>query len=148
LSSTDIVYFIQGVVLKHVKIGYSTRSALINRLKNHQTGSPDRLQLLGVILGGRKFEAELHRKFNNVRLHGEWFEYSKELENFIKENSLLLNKQAILNMCPTAICESTMALDKYISSPEEASTLNKLDLTEWYIEELFGTFERLLAKNS
>ncbi|EOX3463517.1 GIY-YIG nuclease family protein [Vibrio cholerae] len=62
------MYFIQGEVLRHVKIGYSTKSALIQRLKAHQTGSPDKLILLGIALGTRKHEAELHQRFKASKL--------------------------------------------------------------------------------
>lgn len=39
-----------------------------------QTASPEYLEILGVIPGGRKREMELHNQLHAYRVHGEWFE--------------------------------------------------------------------------
>ncbi|EHU0385111.1 GIY-YIG nuclease family protein [Vibrio cholerae] len=144
----DLVYFIQGEVLRHVKIGYSTKSALIQRLKAHQTGSPDKLILLGIALGTRKHEAELHQRFKASRLHGEWFQFSNELEQYIKENCLVLNNRQVMGLKYNAACETTFAINEYFKNPVSMKYLNSINLTEWYIKELFSIFEHLSKKNS
>ncbi|EPJ0264676.1 GIY-YIG nuclease family protein [Vibrio parahaemolyticus] len=142
------MYFVQGEVLGHVKIGYSTRSALIRRLKKHQTGSPDKLVLLGVALGGRKFEAHLHKQFKDSRLHGEWFQFSPELEQYIKAHCVVLNNRLVMGLADNAACETTFAINEYIENPASKEYLNRINLTEWYMEKLFSLFDRVLQKHS
>ncbi|MFJ1562502.1 GIY-YIG nuclease family protein [Streptomyces mirabilis] len=55
-----------------VKIGWSDDPE--RRLRGFQTGSPVPLQLLAVFEGGHYVEAELHRRFADKRVHGEWFD--------------------------------------------------------------------------
>lgn len=61
-------YFVIGGGL--VKIGRSTD--VDARLRTLQTGSPEPLKLLGSIAGDS--ELNLHRKFDHLRVGGEWFE--------------------------------------------------------------------------
>jgi hypothetical protein len=65
-----------------VKIGYSTDPG--KRLRALQTAHPKRLTLLGVCSFK---ESELHEKFHGLRLHGEWFKLTPELEQFIQEST-------------------------------------------------------------
>lgn len=48
-----------------------------------QRTSPTKLQILNAIDGNRKDEKFLHILFSDFRLHGEWFEPSQKLLNFI-----------------------------------------------------------------
>jgi hypothetical protein len=74
------VYFIGND--EFVKIGYSTDPK--NRLKYIQSGHPHKLKLFGCIRGDMKLERELHEKFKEHRLNGEWFTYSLEIKSFIE----------------------------------------------------------------
>lgn len=69
----QFVYFIQAVESERVKIGSAFDPH--KRLAILQTGSPERLELLGYIPGGRSLEVELHRELRSQRLHGEWFKF-------------------------------------------------------------------------
>ncbi|MFD4862470.1 GIY-YIG nuclease family protein [Streptomyces atratus] len=56
-----------------VKIGTSVSPE--KRLKELQTGNPDRLEVLWYTSGGRELEALLHRAFADHRVEGEWFDF-------------------------------------------------------------------------
>lgn len=77
------VYFIQEPVNHHIKIGVSEN--VKSRLKALQTSSPFPLKILCSVrettLG--MSETQVHKKFENLRVQGEWFKYGEELKNFI-----------------------------------------------------------------
>jgi len=77
------IYFIQGQATGLIKIGQSAAPGA--RLDQMQTGSPDRLVILGVLKYSRNLEGELHSKFADSRSHGEWYKPGPELLSFIKE---------------------------------------------------------------
>ena len=77
-----MIYFIQAGRLGPIKIGH-TNNGVEERLKELQTGSPDKLILIGIIEGDVKKEQELHKRFKNYRVRGEWFNNSPELDNYI-----------------------------------------------------------------
>ncbi len=78
--TTVRTYFIQGETTGLIKIGRCTGPA-IERLKQLQMASPDRLTLLGEIKAN--IEKSLHAHFSTYRRHGEWFEPSDEIKKFI-----------------------------------------------------------------
>lgn len=84
-SPQSYIYFIEAIGLNRIKIGVSEDPK--KRLKHLATGSPVSLILKGVIAGGHSSERELHRKFDHLRLDGEWFHATKELLKFIDEHS-------------------------------------------------------------
>lgn len=74
------VYLIQSVIGGPVKIGKANN--VEERLKQHQCGSPFLLELIKVYENVHcDFEKELHNKFDNYRVHGEWF--NEEILKFI-----------------------------------------------------------------
>lgn len=81
-----MIYFILNTEKNTVKIGY-TNSDVKQRLSDLQTGSPEKLDVLATMEGGAKIESELHAKFQGARLSGEWFVYTKEIENFVLLNA-------------------------------------------------------------
>lgn len=70
-------YFIQGVHGGPVKIGRSL--AIAARLRDLQTGSPVPLQVVGTSLSA---EREMHRRFADERLYGEFFRPSRRMLEF------------------------------------------------------------------
>jgi hypothetical protein len=69
---TSVVYFIQAVQSKLVKIGVSVN--VEQRLKTLQSGSPEKLEVVRILKNsGRLRESELHRQCAKYRKHGEWF---------------------------------------------------------------------------
>ena len=84
-----MIYFIQAIRLKHIKIGYTSLGDISKRLKALVCASPDELMLLGVIPGeeaNRNLEKYLHKRFKHLKIHHEWF-YSKN--NKLENNELI-----------------------------------------------------------
>ena len=75
------VYVIQAGKNGPIKIGAATDPR--RRLEQLQTGSADRLHLVKVFDGGTELERELHRRLSKYRLHGEWFESSREVAKLL-----------------------------------------------------------------
>lgn len=71
-----------------VKIGWSARHPASpgGRLTQLQTAHAKELHLVGAVLAPQQHEAELHAKFSEHRLRGEWFRYVSEIvEHFDKQ---------------------------------------------------------------
>jgi hypothetical protein len=75
------VYFIRAG--DAVKIGMS--GDVRTRIRTLRTMSPVPIELIGVIPGGREVEADLHRMWANLRLHGEWFRAAPILLSHIED---------------------------------------------------------------
>ncbi len=69
---SDTIYFIEAEGLDRVKIGLCTGDPSF-RVSNLQTGSPVRLRLLAQSKGDSRAERALHKQFESLRIHGEWF---------------------------------------------------------------------------
>ena len=75
------VYFFQKGRRQIVKIGYSGDHA--ERMGSLQQATPDRLRLIATLPGSRSVEAELHRRFRQYKVTGEWFRLEGELAEFV-----------------------------------------------------------------
>jgi len=84
------IYFIQSENDGAIKIGIT--KDIKKRLKALQTSNPYKLNLLYSINGGKSLEDNLHNKFKQYRLNGEWFEPAQEILDYIEE---LKNKDII-----------------------------------------------------
>lgn len=71
-----MIYFIQAGKDGPIKIGH-TDNTPEKRLKELQTGNPEKLILLGYMDGDKKQEALLHQMFHFHRQNGEWFNPSE-----------------------------------------------------------------------
>jgi hypothetical protein len=80
----NFVYFIEAEQVNRIKIGICNGLA-DSRLAALQCGSPVKLNLLLQISGGRKMEKRLHRKFSKFSSHGEWFDFSDSIRDFISK---------------------------------------------------------------
>lgn len=76
------VYFIACVETMRVKIGF-TKGNPIARLKALQTGSASTLVLMACHPGSLETERDLHNRFAAHRVHGEWFEASEEMLEYL-----------------------------------------------------------------
>lgn len=81
VMTKEYTYFVQSESGGPIKIGY-TRQDPSQRLANLQTGSPTILKIVGLIEGN--VESSLHVKFASDRIHGEWFNPSQKILDFIK----------------------------------------------------------------
>ena len=76
------VYFLLDKSNGAVKIGTTTNPN--KRLKTIQCGHSQPLEILKVVEGGYELEAELHKKFVDYKILGEWFKVHKNLTSYIK----------------------------------------------------------------
>lgn len=69
------VYFFKHIGLEPVKIGYSSHDNPLRRFNQFKTYAPFGAEIIGFIITdeAKKIESELHQKFANKRLDGEWF---------------------------------------------------------------------------
>jgi len=81
----SLIYFIQGESTKLIKIG-KTNSSIEERVKSLQTGSPDKLKVIGVTFEPYHSESSLHAQFDQFRKHGEWFFPADEIALFLSNN--------------------------------------------------------------
>lgn len=70
------VYFIQAGERGPIKIGWA--EVVSTRMAQLQCGSPMKLTLLVAIPGGAARERDLHRRFADIRVRGEWFDGTNE----------------------------------------------------------------------
>lgn len=81
------IYFLKAPEIERIKIGYS-RKALHLRIRRLDWDSPVDLELFGIIevedfeMSVEDFETQLHSRFHERRIHGEWFIYD---EGFLVE---------------------------------------------------------------
>lgn len=82
------VYFIQMMHGDNpIKIGITVN--IFDRLRRLQHAHAYELKVIAVIPGkGRETESELHRRFADSRLRGEWFRRTPELLEFIVKHAL------------------------------------------------------------
>jgi hypothetical protein len=78
------VYFITTAEADRVKIGFTSNSPA-SRLRELQTGSPFELCIIATECGSLAREQELHRRFAEHRLHGEWFEMCDEIRLHVRD---------------------------------------------------------------
>jgi len=96
------VYFIAaGKPTEAVKIGISTQSTMIKRLRSDQSSNHQPLEILGLVLfegmekpmaEANSLEVSLHEKFQSLRRFtsgpgNEWFTLNRELLDHIKDHT-------------------------------------------------------------
>lgn len=92
LRAPEFVYFLRAETTRLIKIGVSRD--IRQRIVALQTGSPDKLVLMGIIRcdAPKDFERELHSRFGRDRSHGEWFRPSEALEALIAQRAVSLQE--------------------------------------------------------
>lgn len=76
-----MIYFIKSES-GHVKIGHTENNAL-ERMAILQPYCPFKLTLIKTIEGDTQQESLIHKRYKKDNRHGEWFNISEELQNFI-----------------------------------------------------------------
>lgn len=71
MTDRTYVYAVLAQESRRIKIGVTNDPN--RRLASLQTGSPERLELIGAAPGDRFTEARLHAELQHDRLLGEWF---------------------------------------------------------------------------
>lgn len=81
------VYFVYAKAVNLIKIGRSAEPE--RRLDELRLLSPVELEIIGLVDGGSRREAELHQKFARYRSHGEWFYATPEIRQFAWRETIL-----------------------------------------------------------
>lgn len=76
------VYFLLFGSNARVKIGTSRNPRA--RIAGLSTGAPGKVRLYYVTPGDRGLEADLHQRFAEYRINGEWFIYAQPIREWIK----------------------------------------------------------------
>lgn len=116
-----MIYFVQGTITKHIKIGFTSRP-FIYRFKSLMSSDP--LVCLKTMEGDALVEAQLHQRFVANRIHGEWFQPSKELLAFIA----LIPASAHDNTIQNQASNSRVHSEKGVYNKEERILLE----AQWY----------------
>lgn len=74
MKRKDNLYIIQSDLTGMIKIGRSKDPQ--KRLKQLQTGNPNKLKLIASFEGEGWKEKILHERLDSFRLEGEWFDYN------------------------------------------------------------------------
>ena len=90
------LYFIQCQTTKRVKIGIS--ADVEGRLKWIRQVSPTQVEILCKIKTRSGLESVLHEQFAKYRLHGEWFEFSDEIREYVEKQK---GYKPVVHRCPT-----------------------------------------------
>ncbi len=79
------IYFLKSVQLNRVKIGMSDN--LQSRWNTLKTMTADELELIKIVRVSALYpnDTAIHKLFSHLRLHGEWFTFDRELEDFIDQ---------------------------------------------------------------
>lgn len=95
------VYFAYDVDKRYIKIGKTIEPN--KRIKTLNGSIPFDIEFYKIVHGDIKFEQSLHKKFNALRLKGEWFRYDKLIldyadslpkYNIMEYNSLAISDDA------------------------------------------------------
>jgi hypothetical protein len=91
-SEAHLLYVIQAGELPAVKIGM-TRD-LPQRINDIQTYNPAPVRCLTVMPGGSGLESMLHYQLRPLRMHGEWFRLTDEIQSLCRLGQEMLREAA------------------------------------------------------
>ena len=77
------IYFIGSDGGSAIKIGYSKNPWA--RVKDFQTGTTEKLLVVGTVATTENSEIEIHKLFDGARISGEWFKRNSEINNVINK---------------------------------------------------------------
>lgn len=87
-----MLYFVQVVKSKFIKIGYTEKGNEFKRIVDLRIDSSEEVRLLNIIGGSERDEGRLHRKFEHLRKDvgwlpspTEWFYPGDDLLDFIEK---------------------------------------------------------------
>ncbi len=78
-----VIYFVKAKLLNRVKIGMTNN--LKRRLDGLKSDGPDELELLKILRVNEVYQSDsdVHELFPHLRVRGEWFQLTSELQHFI-----------------------------------------------------------------
>lgn len=81
LGTGPCVYFVEAVGTNRIKIGITKN--INSRLSSLECNSPYKLNLIYAFPGYISKEKEIHKRFEHLRIKGEWFKYTNEVKQYI-----------------------------------------------------------------
>ena len=94
-SKKGYVYFFKHISLHPIKIGYTLNESPMDRFNQFKTYAPFGAEIVGFIETekARNLESELHKKYSDKRMEGEWFDISidcvkKEIETHQQKSNI------------------------------------------------------------
>lgn len=137
---TPCVYAVKAPSLNHMKIGYCSKfSGVRRRIAQVQTGVSEPLLVIAITVASRSWEQQMHSRFSERRLHGEWFDdFDFSIEEFflgivpVRDRAILaladshaelMRKQERLNTLNAEVNELRFTTNKLLS---EVNTLNDI----------------------
>jgi hypothetical protein len=81
------IYCVQSLSTSNIKIGFTKHP--LKRFSSCRTHSSETLMVVGMWIGSRDNEKEIHRKFKTHNTTGEWFTPHASLQAFIREKSMV-----------------------------------------------------------
>jgi transcriptional regulator with GAF, ATPase, and Fis domain len=133
-----MVYFMQSGTSGPIKIGFTAKDDIRQRIANLQTASIEPLNLLGVMEGDATKEKELHHFFHSYKIRGEWFEPHPKLLMYIM--GLILGKSAdelytkLVSLNSVAPGLSDFSITEYLQEIETHILSQALENTNWHIK--------------
>jgi hypothetical protein len=90
MSIKHVTYFILASESGRVKIGQCCEvNPPVKRLKQLQIGCPEILEVLLLLPNRPPFEEQqMHKRFSQYRVQGEWFRYAGELKDFVERKRI------------------------------------------------------------
>lgn len=80
-----MIYFIQDQDSLYIKIGYTSSDTPEGRLRAFQTGNPSCMAVLATMPGEMSDEQELHARFREHKVAGEWFRPCMGIINLVSQ---------------------------------------------------------------
>ena len=107
-----MIYLIVCPAMGACKIGFT--DSLKNRLTQLQIGCPDALIVHFLVDGSKSNEKQLHEKFKQFKMRGEWFHYNETIKRFFS-GLFRYNETCIdLSDCPKNVNGMAVTLSKHI----------------------------------
>ena len=85
------IYFIQELASRHIKIGCTINPS--RRIRSLYLTIPGNIQVLGIFPGSVYLEKDLHFRFRELRVKGEWFKESDKIYNEILKFKNLIKRR-------------------------------------------------------
>jgi hypothetical protein len=121
------VYFVEMEGSKAIKIGFTAADDVAQRMRQLQTGQPNKLSLLGSIAGDQDAERSLHAIFAAYRVSGEWFEGPAVFRQFLRymiENNLPWSYSRAYGAFDAMLAEQSMRIEQLESEKANSPALS------------------------
>ena len=100
MNYKGFVYFFKHTLVDGVKIGFTKNNTVKSRFDHFKIYSPHGAEILGIIKTSnpKQLESELHKKYSNARMNGEFFNITRdEVQIIMKEHDQNIEIHNIFN---------------------------------------------------